>query len=282
MSRSVLVAAALALAASAQAWDTNTHKVIGVIAYRHLTPQAKRWCDGILATNQRGYTDFLNAAPYPDYLKHGSPRKDVKKVRKFDGWHYVDYPVLPGQSTTFPTDRAVERNGDNVLYGIAESVQSMTSGQDRTRGFYLAMLIHLVGDVHQPLHCAERGGDKGGNDFRIRGSLNNLHSLWDGAITAKYRLKGKQKADDARIERVARDVENNYPLRSLSEEAAVLDPHEWAMESYALAVDSAYDGAKKGAFPTEAYKQRWTAVAERQVALAGYRLAGFLNRLAKR
>lgn len=282
MARFLFVATALLVAGNAQAWDTNTHKVIGVIAYRHLTPQAKAWCDRVLATNQRGYTDFLNAAPYPDYLKHGSPRKDVKKVRKFDGWHYVDYPVAKGQTWTVPRDLTVERNGDNVLYGIDQSFQSATTGLPETRGFYLAMLIHLVGDVHQPLHCAERDGDKGGNEFALRGSLRNLHSLWDGAITAKYRLKGKNKADDARIQRVARDVENNYPLRSLTEDAADLNPHDWAMESYALAVDAAYDDITPGTFPTAAYKSRWTAVAERQVALAGYRLAGFLNRMVKR
>ena len=282
MARVPILLATLLLAGKAAAWDTNTHKVIGVIAYRRLTPQAKAWCDRILATNQRGYTDFLNAAPYPDYLKHGSPRKDVKKVRRFDGWHYVDFPVVKGQGWTVPRDLSVERNGNNALYGIGECATNITRGQAETRGFYLAMLIHLVGDVHQPLHCAERDGDRGGNDFELRGSLRNLHSLWDGAITAKYRLKGKKNSTDERIRRVARDVQNNYPLEGMRDEVAILDPHEWAMESYALAVDSAYDGIEPRAFPTEPYKRRWTAVAERQVALAGYRLAAFLNKMAPR
>lgn len=274
----------LMLAAQARAWDTNAHKVIGVIAYHHLSPQAKAWCDRILATNPTGYQDFLNAAPYPDYLKHGAPKDKppVKRTRKYDGWHFIDYPIRINQSTAFPYDTSVERNGNNALFGIAESVRQVTTGPVDTRGLYLSMILHVVGDVHQPLHCAERSGDKGGNDVALRGAIRNLHALWDDVITSKYRLKGKMKATDDRIVQVASQVEAAYPMDSMREEVAELDPHAWAEESYALAVDSAYDGLTPQTKPTEAYKQRWTAVAERRVALAGYRLAGFLNRLAAR
>ena len=275
---------ALLLASSAHAWDTNAHKVIGVIAYRHLTPQAKAWCDRILAANPPGYQDFLNAAPYPDYLKHGAPKDKppVKRTHKFDGWHFIDYPVQINQSIAFPYDTSVERNGNNALYGIEESVRQVTSGTPENRAFYLSMILHVVGDIHQPLHCAERAGDKGGNDVALRGAIRNLHALWDDVITSKYRLKGKQKATDSRIVEVAGLVEAAYPMASMREEMAVSDPKGWAEESYALAVDSAYDGLTPQTKPTDAYRQRWTAVAERRVALAGYRLAAFLNRLAAR
>ncbi|RYG26002.1 hypothetical protein EON82_05045 [bacterium] len=284
MRRWAILAAAMLMATPALAWDTNTHKVIGVIAYRHLTLQARTWCDRILASNPRGYRDFLNAAPYPDYLKHGPPKDKprIKLMRRFNGWHFIDYPIRINQSTAFPYDTSVEKNGNNALFGISESVRQVTSGPADTRGLYLSMILHVVGDVHQPLHCAEREGDKGGNDVALRGALQNLHSLWDGAITAKYRLKGKNRATDARIETVAQEVEAAFPLDSMREEVAELDPHAWAEESYALAVDSAYDGLTPQTKPTPAYQQRWTAVAERRVALAGYRLAGFLNRLAAR
>ncbi len=283
MARTLLVLAFAALAAGARAWDTNAHKVIGVIAYRHLTPQAKAWCDRVLATNQAGYTDFLNAAPYPDHLKHGSPKKDVKRSHKFDGWHYIDYPIRVGQTTAFPADESVEKNGNNALFGIAESVRQVTRGPAATRGLYLSLVLHVVGDIHQPLHCAERAGDKGGNGVALDGAIRNLHALWDDGITVKYRLKGKSRgvprATDDRIREVATILETAYPMASMAEDLAEKDPKAWAEESYALAVDSAYDGLTPQTRPTDAYSSRWTLVAERRVVLAGYRLADFLNRL---
>ena len=284
MRRSALLASLL-LVTSARAWDTNAHKVIGVIAYRHLTPQAKAWCDRVLATNQAGYTDFLNASPYADYLKHGGPKDKpvVRRTHKFDGWHFIDYPVRVGQTTAFPADESVEQNGDNALFGIAEGVRQVTRGPEATRGLYLALLLHVVGDLHQPLHCAERAGDKGGNGVALDGAIQNLHALWDDALTVKYKLKGRSRGvprnSDDRIREVATLVEREFPMDSLREELAVKDPHAWAEESYALAVDSAYDGLTPQTRPTDAYRERWTVVAEGRVALAGYRLADFLNRL---
>ena len=283
--RLALATLPLLLAAQAHAWDTTTHKIIGVIAYRHLTPKAKAWCDRVLATNQEGYRDFLNAAPYPDYLKHGGPKDKpkVRQVRRFDGWHYVDFPVKDGQTNPLPYDTSVEGNGDNVLYGIKESIQSMTTGLASTRGFYMAMLLHLVGDVHQPLHCAERDADKGGNGFEVdRGSIKSLHALWDDGMTVRFKLRSVAAHTDARVEAAASQIEADLPLaeRTMAADAADIDPRHWAMESYMLAVDSAYEGIAAGERPSAAYEARWLAVSERRVALAGYRLAGLLNKLA--
>ena len=282
MSRNVLLAALLLAAANARAWDTNAHKVIGVIAYRHLTPQAKAYCDRILATNPEGYRDFLNAAPMPDYLKHGSPKgkPTLKRTHRFDNWHFIDYPVREGQTLAFPTDESVEKNGDNALFGIAESVRHLARGPEADKGLYLSLILHVVGDVHQPLHCADREGDKGGNAVALRGAIRNLHAYWDDAVTAKYKLKGKGKNGDDRIEEVATLVEGEFPLSKFADEMKLTDPKAWAEESYALAVDSAYDGLTPRTKPDAAYQSRWTIVAEGRVALAGYRLAVFLNRLA--
>lgn len=273
---------ALLLPGVAHAWDTNAHKVIGVIASRHLTPEARAYCERILRTNPSGYQTFMYAAPLPDYLKFGGPKDKpkLKRMRRFDGWHYIDYPVREGQTLAFPIDESVEKNGNNALFGIAESVRQLQKGPPETRGLYLSLILHIVGDVHQPLHCAEREGDKGGNAVALRGAIRNLHAYWDDAITAKYKLKGKGKNGDARIEEVATLVEKAFPLTGMKEELTVTDPKAWAEESYALAVDSAYDGLTPKTKPDSAYQSRWTAVAEGRVALAGYRLAAFLNRLA--
>ena len=283
--RLALAALPFLLASSANAWDVTTHKIIGAIAYKHLTPQAKTWVDKTLATMPEGYRDPMYAAAYPDFLKHGGP-KDRPKVaisHKFDHWHYVDYPVRKGQTNPLPFDTAIEGNGDNVLYGIKESIQSAATGLASTRGFYMGMLFHLVGDVHQPLHCAERNDDGGGNDMEIdRGSIKNLHALWDDGMTVRYKLRSTAAHSDDKVRKAAEAIEAAQPLteRTMKVDAADLDPKHWAMESYTLAVDSAYEGIEAGERPSEVYEARWLAVSERRVALAGYRLAGLLNKLA--
>ena len=285
MKHAVALALPLLLASSVQAWDVTTHKIIGAIAYKHLTPQARAWVDKTLATMPEGYRDPMYAAAYPDFMKHGGP-KDHPKVaisRKYDHWHYVDYPVKKGQTNPLPFDTAIEKNGDNVLYGIKESIQSMTTGLASTRGFYMAMLFHLVGDVHQPLHCAERDDDGGGNEMAIdRGSIKNLHAMWDDGMTVKYKLRSVAAHADDRVRKAAEAIEAAQPLseRTMKTDAAELDPKHWAMESYTLAVDSAYEGIEAGERPSKAYEARWLAVSERRVALAGYRLAALLNGLA--
>lgn len=102
--RLALAALPLLLAVPAHAWDANSHKIVGLLAYRHLTPKAKAWCDGMLNTLPDGYRTFLDAAPLPDYYKHGSPKDKplVQRTRKFDGWHFIDLPVRDGQTNPVP------------------------------------------------------------------------------------------------------------------------------------------------------------------------------------
>lgn len=81
---------------------------------------------------------------------------------------------------------------------------------------------------------------------------------------------------------MAGEIEGHFPLTDpqMKKAAADLDPKHRVGESYALAVTCAYQGIKPGEHPSEAYEARVLDVSERRVALAGYRLAGLLNKLA--
>ncbi len=86
---------------------------------------------------------------------------------------------------------------------------------------------------------------------------------------------------DGRIEEVADDVEREVPMKAVADLVAVADPKAWALESYGLAVDSAYDGISLGESPSGEYEARWRETCEVRVALAGCRLAALLNGLAQ-
>jgi hypothetical protein len=145
----------------------------------------------------------------------------------------------------------------------------------------LSWLIHLVGDLHQPLHCASLvdseypRGDKGGNDFFIKPEEReiSLHSFWDGLLGTS----GKSQTHWNYA--VAIDAE--HPRKSLKELKADKTAKDWSLEGRTLAIEKAYlRGDLKGGTSRETavalpsgYAKEAKAVAEKQAALAGYRLA---------
>jgi len=151
------------------------------------------------------------------------------------------------------------------------------------RAVYLSWLIHLVGDLHQPLHCATLVndkypapiGDKGGNNFYIRPPKKGvkLHSVWDQALGSSIRF----------------DVQYNYatelrtanPRSGLSELTKAATPKDWSLESRQAAIDNGYLGGKlqgnttagAAVAPPDDYTKKLKDVAEHRASLAGYRLA---------
>jgi len=151
---------------------------------------------------------------------------------------------------------------------------------DTTKAVALAWLLHLVGDIHQPLHCSSRvtpdhalpHGDEGGNTFRLDDN-RNLHGYWD-------RILGEAIPSDpgedsiAYADRVAHRIERTHPLAALTAATDVLD---WAREGLRLAQTVVYAGVTRGDAPSAAYEAEALKVAELRLALAGYRLATLLN-----
>lgn len=159
---------------SAMAWGPNGHRIVGQIAENHLTDKAREGIAELV-----GRASLARISTWADEIKsdpawrHASP------------WHYINVP--PGQ-----TLEAARRNprGD-----VVEAIQRF-EGVLRDRGAgrkervdALRFLVHLVGDVHQPLH-AGYGSDRGGNDIRVSwfGESTNLHAVWDEHLVEHQRL----------------------------------------------------------------------------------------------
>jgi hypothetical protein len=177
------------------------------------------------------------------------------------------------------------------LRAFTDNLAKLTgTGDEGERAIPLAWIFHLVGDVHQPLHCTSLvtttypRGDKGGNLFYIRVREGSrpipLHQLWDGLIMGTSRFQT--------VRNVAIKLRNRpeFAPDNLTELAEGRFDR-WAQESFALAREVVY---RTGTLPgsvnalaapvlPEGYTRQAKAVAERRIVLAGYRLADGLRKL---
>jgi hypothetical protein len=284
------VLALLLLPIAALGWTGAGHQVIAAEAYRTLPasrqkkaaqllqahPQYERWKAAL--SQEAGGPDkdlelFMRASTWADEVRRRDTQYNHPK------WHYIDYPLRPSKFPVLPDASP----SDNILSGIdqCEKVLSDRKASPEQRAVSLAWLIHLIGDLHQPLHCeslftaAYPVGDKGGNNFFVRPAEQgiSLHHLWDG-------LLGTSGKPQSRLN-YAIGIQTRFPRKSLKELRKATSPKEWSLESRSVAIDKAYlRGKLQGSTSPEAapslprgYSKEAKAVAERQGALAGYRLA---------
>lgn len=295
------------------AWSAPGHMIATAIAYDQL-PEAERLkFDAIL----RGHTKYATwkktypasgipdlplekfiamlASLYPDDIRnHDNPET-------FPEWHYIDYPLIPPD---FPMKPA-PTPGDDALTGIEKStkaVRRLTSKFDiRTRAKMLSYLLHLIGDIHQPMHCEtlfdenfpEPEGDRGGNKAWVKppgGHAIKLHAFWDQQFGTSGQLFRPVPITMiiASLHRAA-ELAPKFPRTALPELAAHTTPVSWSLESRALAISDGWrrhtityglTEATAGELPAD-YEEKAHAIAERQIALAGHRLADHLHEVLK-
>jgi hypothetical protein len=311
----VLALAALLLMASAvdvHAWDSFGHMVVAYAAYQQLTPAAKartnalvrmnpkysEWVGWVPATASPADRDlmvFMIAATWSDEIKsapeyttdgshngnrpEGSP--DPSANRGYDDklrhkyWHFVDTPFSTDGTALppIPTPNAQERIG--LFRGVLAS-----TAPDALKSYDLVWLLHLVGDVHQPLHCATRvsagapAGDDGGNAVKLvcTGCPSELHAFWDDAAgVAKTVAAGLKPAIAA-----AKKLPKADPVL-----AAKSNESDWVAESFQAAQQAVYRapvGDGTGPFAlTTAYKSAAKKLAQARLAVAAARLANLLK-----
>jgi len=144
------------------------------------------------------------------------------------------------------------------------------------RGEALAWVLHLVGDIHQPLHTSARvtpsepEGDRGGNLFKLR-RRDNLHRYWDGVLRREY-------PRDSVVE-IALRIANRHPRSSLAAARASDQPRQWSEEGLEICLERVYpDTLERGRQPPRSYRLMVAETAELRIAKAGRRLADLLTR----
>lgn len=155
-------------------WGQTGHRVVGEVASKNLTKKAKKEIDALL-----NGMSLAVASTFADEIKSDS------RYREFGPWHYVNVPFDKSYKDIKPSER-----GD-IIIGIEHSIavlKDLNASED-DKSFYLKMLIHLIGDLHQPMHLGLEE-DKGGNDFQVRwfNEGTNLHRVWDSDMINSYQM----------------------------------------------------------------------------------------------
>ena len=298
--------AALLLALPAGAWNYSGHRIIAEIAYERLTPQARARVDQMIHDHP-DYKDiftqdtpdvikknaaalaryaFVRAALWPDLIRgdkrfYDEANPDAHPTPLLPGfpdmgrhatWHYFDTP-FSGDGTP-----VIEQQPPHLMTELPRLLAEIGTVDSRQAAYDLPWLEHLVGDAHQPLHLTGRflrsqpKGDEGGN-FVIVEPGRTLHSLWDEAAAPRH-------LTDEDVIRYAHEITADYPAGP----PLSLDPTHWAAESFELDNSAVYTfglgtGSKERpmALPPK-YEEKAKQIARQRVAVAGYRLAGVLNK----
>ena len=329
----------LVMPAGLLAWNDAGHMTVAKIAWETLSADERAAVVDILKNHphldallRKDRPDeasdeewiFLRASVWADYVR---PPKSVQRdeipthpLHKYHrgSWHYINFPCNPGQTETKMPDNSLP-DETNLLKQLDQTMDILTGRSledrgrvegirdDQNRAVRLTWLFHLMGDLHQPLHSVALVDsqlfrdaphtDQGGNKLAIRADATsmpkNLHWFWDEMFST-----------DSRFDQICQQCErltHDPALRSdqLPELIQASSFREWAAESYAAAVEHAYqngqlklvlwDDFNSGRIaekdvpilaPDALKKARQHA--ERRIALAGYRLAAKLKEIAKK
>ncbi|WP_222983631.1 S1/P1 nuclease [Flagellimonas meishanensis] len=253
MKKTILVILLLPLLSYANYWGKTGHRVTGDIAEQHLTGKAKRALKDLLDGHSLAFV-----STYADEIKADH------SFSKYSAWHYVNYPLGMRYE-----DAEKSEHGDIVM-GIEQCKQIIKdvnrSREDRI--FYLKMLIHLIGDLHQPMHTS-RAEDKGGNDIQVQwfGEGTNLHQVWDKNLIESYGMTYTELA--AELNRVSRKEKKSIQEGTL---------YDWVDESHRICA-KLYESAEVGEKLGYQYTYQYNDLLFAQLQKGGLRLAKVLNDL---
>ena len=161
-------------------WGSTGHRVIAEVANNYLTDNAKLQIDNIL----NGET-LVNASTYADDIKSDS-RYDM-----YYDWHFLNMELDDEYEDITPSERGDVFIAINKCIDILES----DSVSNTDKSFYLKLLVHFVGDLHQPLHIG-RYEDRGANRIYVKwfGRNSNLHRVWDSEMINSHNMSYSELA----------------------------------------------------------------------------------------
>jgi hypothetical protein len=313
-SRSALFIAAVA---PVMGWWDNGHMLTAEIAVLSLPAESIQRFETLLSEWEAffpGTSDLPSASIWPDLIKCAQQASFCNTSRPaaleaFSSWHFDDQPWNPDRLPLAPYLSTIWNQQPSATWAINSALGTFKQSKSRfALNLMLRFVLHLVGDIHQPLHTISGyfndstyghlpDGDHGGNLIKVnvtgQPSLTNLHATWDavgGLYTHNWpyspSLKAQLRANATRL--IAKFPRNSsaFDGRYSSEELTACWNSQWvdcsdaltrwANESFALAVN-AYSGVSNGGTLSVAYLSALEHNASIQLALGGYRLADLLT-----
>ncbi len=250
--RFLITATTLLTTFAALGWGQKGHDVTAYIARQHLTPETAAMVDSLLDGRSMVYW-----ANWLDNASH-TPQYNYSRI-----WHYKNIDA----NQTYAS--APAHQAGDVVTALRRNVDVLRNPKatKEQKSLALRMIVHLMGDLHQPLHLGH-AIDLGGNKVNIKyfSTPTNLHSLWDSRLPEAAH-KWSYTEWQQQIDRVGAS-------EHVSIVAGNID--DWACQTYTIA-EKVYEATPKGTVVAYDYIAEWTPTVEQQFLRGGLRLAYLLN-----
>lgn len=209
----------------------------------------------------------------------------------FNGWHFVDSPVIEEGF-----EGEVDFDMQNATWALNQASRTLKDTRKPSfdnglaRSFMARYLVHIVGDLHQPLHASAYygskfpKGDRGGNSWKVtyNKEISNLHALWDSCLDQYGSIWTPiGEKEWGQIEGFASNLTSEFTRSKVSHRLKSLKFSDWAEESNNVAKQYVYTGIEPNATPSKEYMERGRAAINEQLAVGGYRLADILIEVYK-
>ncbi len=254
----ILIALCIYLPIQTMAWGQLGHRIVAEIADSYLTPKARLALEKIL-----GNESLAMSANWADFIKSDP------NYRYLSTWHYVDLGAGQtfDQAKAYLTTDTIPNAYNKLNFMIKELKTNKTLSADK-KLLYVRMIIHVVGDIHQPFH-AGRADDQGGNKIQLMWGMEqtNMHSVWDSKLIETQQYSYTEYAHNI-----------NHTTAAQRADWQKTDLMHWIYESNQIA-ESLYGEIKEPNQKINPYNYVFLHIhtAEEQMLKGGVRLAGVLN-----
>lgn len=234
-------------------WGNTGHRVVGAIADDYLKCKTKKALKRILNEQSLALVSTF-----------GDEIKSDKRYNDFYTWHYINMPL----DVTY--EKSTKNPDGDLVSGIeyCKSIITSASSSIDDKAFYLKLLVHLMGDLHQPMHVGLEE-DRGGNDVKVKWHYedSNLHRVWDSDMIEKYGMSYSELAQNA-------EALTKKEVKAL-QQGSIID---WVNETHQL-TKNVYADVEPEAKLGYSYSYKYFDRVRHQLQVAGIRLAKVLNDL---
>ena len=239
------------------AWGVLGHRIIAQIADSYLTKNTKQQLYKILGSESiaiaSNWSDFIKSDPAFDYL---------------DRWHYINLKagLTETELKTYLASDTVTDAYTKINW-LTTELKNKELVQEK-KILYLRILIHIAGDLHQPMHTG-RFDDLGGNKIKVSWFKDsyNLHQIWDSKLIDFQQLSYSEYT--AAINHTTKEQRKTWQAEPVS---------EWVWQSYQQ-VENIYADIKPDDKLSYQYNFKYIAILNQQLLIGGIHLAGLLNEI---
>lgn len=288
--------AACAHAPAALGWGDRGHRIVAAVAYERLVPEVRKAVDGLLQEDRgdrRTEPDFISRSTWADRLLNDrdTPSRSLYNATRL--WHFAEIqlhggtlakacggfqPLAPGRLASKGPPRDCIVNKIEQFAGALEDA----AVERKEKILALKFLIHLIGDLHQPLNVVDNG-DYSGRTVKVHFSrgATDLQQYW-GVELVESLFAGPTESDQTAARRFTSSLRP-----SQVEDMSAGGPRDWALETVNVARMVVYDfsgmvqasDGRRGStvYASPDYVARAKVVAQDQLTRAGLRLARLLN-----